>query len=115
MAKGQEMIDISGNTYGFLKVICFSHNRNKDTGKFEREGSWGYMIKNEFINANFIDDKEKMNDFEILSKEEFLSSYSYLTEEEYNNTKMLYGRRSKINNEQTTGWGQIIWFFFDTK
>lgn len=25
MAKGQSLIDITGNTYGFLKVIGFSH------------------------------------------------------------------------------------------
>ena len=35
---------------------------------------------------NFIDDKEKMRDFKILSKEEFLASYSYLTEQEYDLT-----------------------------
>ena len=38
---------------------------------------------------NFIDDKEKMFDFIILTKEEFLESYSYLTEEEYENTLQL--------------------------
>ena len=32
------------------------------------------------------DDKEKMRDFHLLSKERFLESYSYLTEEEYNLT-----------------------------
>lgn len=42
-----------------------------------------------FKTANFIDDKEKMHDFFRLTKEEFLSSYSYLTEEEYDNTAML--------------------------
>ena len=35
----------------------------------------------------FLDDEEKMADFEILSKEEFLSSYSYISEEEYDHTK----------------------------
>ena len=35
---------------------------------------------------NFTNDKEKMNDFKILTKEEFLKSYSYITEEEYDNT-----------------------------
>ena len=35
---------------------------------------------------SFIDDKEKMEDFYKLSKEEFLNSYSYLTEKEYNET-----------------------------
>lgn len=35
---------------------------------------------------SFIDDNEKYIDFLNLSKEEFLKMYSYLTEEEYNNT-----------------------------
>ncbi len=34
----------------------------------------------------FITDVDKMRDFKELSKEEFLNSYSYLTEEEYNET-----------------------------
>jgi hypothetical protein len=37
--------------------------------------------------TNFLDDDEKMADFKILTKEEFLTSYSYLTEQEYDNTK----------------------------
>jgi hypothetical protein len=37
-------------------------------------------------NIMFVDDKEKMADFELLSKEEFLKSYSYLTEKEYDYT-----------------------------
>ena len=35
---------------------------------------------------NFIDDDEKINDLFYLNKEEFLKSYSYITEEEYENT-----------------------------
>lgn len=35
---------------------------------------------------NFSDDKEKMIDFNILTKDEFLKSYSYLTEQEYDKT-----------------------------
>lgn len=34
----------------------------------------------------FTDDLDKMSDFAILSKEDFLASYSYLTEEEYDLT-----------------------------
>ena len=34
----------------------------------------------------FVDDGEKMRDFFDLTKEEFLESYSYLTEEEYDVT-----------------------------
>jgi hypothetical protein len=37
--------------------------------------------------TDFLDDKEKMRDFKKLSKEEFLQSYSYLTEKEYDLTK----------------------------
>ena len=35
------------------------------------------------IYTSFISDEEKMKDFYLLSKDEFLQSYSYLTEEEY--------------------------------
>lgn len=45
---------------------------------------------NEFKNADFLDDEEKMRDFIYLSKEEFLASYSYLTEDEYDNTYKRY-------------------------
>lgn len=38
------------------------------------------------MNGSFIDDKEKINDIFNLSKEEFLNSYSYLTEEDYQAT-----------------------------
>ena len=37
--------------------------------------------------TDFCDDEDKMRDFKILSKEAFLKSYSYLTEEEYDLTK----------------------------
>ena len=40
-------------------------------------------------NLNFYDDAEKMADFRKISKEEFLKSYSYLTEQEYDNKKMV--------------------------
>jgi len=36
---------------------------------------------------DFINDKEKMKDFDKLSKEEFLKFYSYITSEEYEATK----------------------------
>lgn len=49
-------------------------------------------MSNIFCDGNFIDDEEKMLDFKTLSKAEFLSSYSYLTEEEYDNTAEIYAR-----------------------
>lgn len=44
---------------------------------------------------DFIDDEEKMYDFDRLTKEDFLLSYSYLTELEYNLTRI----KQKENNE----------------
>lgn len=38
----------------------------------------------------FLDDPDKMKDLLILSKEDFLKSYSYLTEEEYDETLRIY-------------------------
>ena len=37
--------------------------------------------------SHFCDDKEKMADFDRLSKDEFLDSYSYIHEKEYNATR----------------------------
>lgn len=51
---------------------------------------------------SFIDDKEKMNDFYKLSKEEFLNSYSYLTEEEYNETLMEIDAKKLITIAEKT-------------
>ena len=42
--------------------------------------------KAEIFNQSFADDAEKMIDFNTLTKEEFLQSYSYLTEAEYEAT-----------------------------
>lgn len=46
------------------------------------------MKKEEILQLSFIDDKEKMEDFKNLTKEEFLFSYSYLTEKEYEATML---------------------------
>ena len=54
-------------------------------------------MSNEFKNTDFLDDEEKMRDFICLTKEEFLASYSYLTEDEYDNTyKRYYAQNLKI-------------------
>lgn len=47
--------------------------------------------------SDFCGDAEKMADFRILTKEEFLFSYSYLTEEEYD----LTAARMKGDNTMT--------------
>lgn len=44
----------------------------------------------------FIDDREKMEDFVELTREEFLESYSYLTEEEYDETADLLKDKANV-------------------
>ena len=55
------------------------HFRNHTTNEFDCQIH---------THSDFCDDKDKMLDFNELTKEEFLSSYSYITEEEYNLTRM---------------------------
>lgn len=47
----------------------------------------GKSLTDTFNDMNFINDEEKMRDFYNLSKDDFLNSYSYLSEKEYDNTK----------------------------
>lgn len=54
-------------------------------------------MSNEFKNADFLDDEEKMRDFICFTKEEFLASYSYITEDEYDNTYKRYYARELAN------------------
>ncbi len=54
----------------------------------------GYIESYCCIESSFIDDVDKMADFLELSKEEFLQSYSYLTEFEYDET------RNQFNNSK---------------
>lgn len=54
----------------------------------------------EYVGCPFADDGEKLVDFWKLSKGEFLKSYSYLTEEDYEATvKIFEDRIKRYNNE----------------
>jgi hypothetical protein len=44
------------------------------------------MTKEDIELKNFADDREKIRDFAEISKDEFLRSYSYIEEEEYDAT-----------------------------
>lgn len=55
----------------------------------------GFEIEGIYDFDDFLDDEEKMKDFKELSKDEFLFSYSYLTEEEYDLTEKRYRERLK--------------------
>ena len=49
---------------------------------------WEKEWNPEISHSDFCDDEEKMEDFNKLTKDEFLSSYSYVTEKEYNLTRI---------------------------
>ena len=51
--------------------------------------------------TDFLNDEEKMADFHALSKQDFLSSYSYLTETEYNLTRMELNNSMYLDNSNT--------------
>ena len=56
---------------------------------------WTYIIRKTMSKyKDFCGDEEKMSDFRALTKQQFLESYSYLTEEEYNLT------RAKVNRNE---------------
>ena len=47
------------------------------------------LTLNDLTHFCFLDDEEKMRDFTTITKEEFLNSYSYLSEAEYDITSLL--------------------------
>lgn len=53
-----------------------------DVKMWDKYNSGGYRIQ------SFLDNDEKMHDFDELSKEEFLNKYPFTTEVEYNTTRI---------------------------
>lgn len=78
---------------------------------------------------NFINDKEKIRDLLWLNRNQFLSTYSYITEEEYDNTLDLMWQQLgdiPVNEEGTLieddfyNWDKgseldLIWHWFDDR
>lgn len=66
---------------------------------------------------NFIDDKEKMKDFISMSKEDFLNSYSYLTEEDYIETRVIKAKYEveEFLNEDMENQNKIIDYILYSK
>lgn len=87
--------DLECNYYDLVCGVKGCYNKNANDGYFSTEGCLLVDEEPDFTDGNFIDDAEKMRDFKILSKEEFLSSYSYLTEAEYDNTMEIYKKTEK--------------------
>ena len=49
---------------------------------------WDKFMEEGYVIQSFLDDKERMNDFQELSKDEFLNKYPFTTEDEYNITRI---------------------------
>ena len=77
--------------WGYLNVPLSTEDQKIAVEKFNEYAAT--HEKEDYSNNDFINDAEKMRDFPVLTKEEFLASYSYLTEAEYDNTVELYQQR----------------------
>lgn len=90
-----ELIDQAVNTvYNWVyNAEQQSAQRTKTVGTDDLKKLLDMLHQIELKMGNFIDDAEKMHDFRIMKKDEFLQSYSYLTEDEYDNTKLIYRAR----------------------
>ena len=60
------------------------------SGKWMKNGAWQWESLKEAKGSNFLSDADKMYDFQSLSKDEFLKSYSYLSDEEYDATQKAF-------------------------
>lgn len=104
LKKGDTVHIKCGEIY-YKSVVCrepfFNHDADDPDWEIETNNGFSdiYSIyipnKKPFFHDPFTSEPEKMLDFMYLSKEDFLESYSYLTEEEYNATvdavlKLLY-------------------------
>ena len=49
---------------------------------------WDKFAEDGYVIQSFLDDKERMNDFQELSKDQFLNKYPFTSEEEYNLTRV---------------------------
>lgn len=72
-----------------LHRLCHDENNPEGFYTYHTECQASFDIDFD-MQKTFITDIPKMADFKILTKEEFLESYSYLTEEEYDATALYF-------------------------
>lgn len=71
-----------------MNLIRLEHDENNLEG-FYTSCTCGASFDIEFdVSKTFITDVAKMADFKVLTMEEFLKSYSYVTEDEYEATRL---------------------------
>lgn len=72
-----------------MEILKLHHDKNNTEGFYTNCDNCGASFDLEFTPANtFITDVAKMADFKTLTKEEFLKSYSYISESEYEATEL---------------------------
>ena len=74
--------------FDYIEKLKKDVKKNRKEKKRWKKKYANLLRRNEL---SFSDDEEKMRDFWNLTKENFLKSYSYLTEEEYDATAMEFG------------------------
>lgn len=72
-------------------LIRLKHDENNLEGFYTNCSECSASFDIDFdLSQTFITDVAKMADFKVLSKEEFFYSYGYLTEDEYDATKLYF-------------------------
>ena len=95
-----------------MKVTCLNCGRKFNLYRLEHDennlegfytscqcGSSFDIDEMQILNKMFITDIPKMADFKVLTKEEFLSSYSYLTEDDYDATALYFDWLNRDDSE----------------
>lgn len=88
-----------GEKFKLTKVYHDENNLEGFYAYHEECGSSFDIDEKEILYRMFINDIPKMADFKILTKEEFLFSYSYLTEDEYDATELYYNWLTRNDDE----------------
>jgi DNA-directed RNA polymerase subunit RPC12/RpoP len=75
-----------------IDLLRLEHDENNPKGFYTSCIECGVSFDIDFnpVTNTFITDIPKMADFKILTKEEFLRSYSYITEDEYDATVLYF-------------------------
>lgn len=96
-----------------MKVTCLNCGNEFDLWRLEHdennpEGFYTSCMRckasfdideQEILNKIFITDIAKIADFKIMPREEFLKSYSYLTEDEYDATDLYFDWLTRDDSE----------------
>lgn len=83
----QVYCDACGVPYSSVEITIWFNTDDVETLGGDEEGRSDDDNADNCFGSDFLNDEEKMRDFREMSKEDFLKSYSYLTEAEYENTK----------------------------